>query len=440
MIYVRRPGLGASLPVDKTAGKPGGTEILLPGYPCPIRYLADGTAQSRGTVQSGLKTSSCRPIMSGNRLATGDAAWTNLDMSKPIQGLKRWVDGIELDYNSVAPLKGGAGIGWRLTPESQVEFSNRAKAMRDAGGAAIYAPLPSGVYQTQVFDPMHDDLTDPVVMRYAIAKSASNQHAPSEVYRIYDPFTWNGYQAMPDGFLEPQDGGTWVLASDNVLDGAQKLFGIMKDPWYWMVATHPTTGQQRLFLAKRDYSQDNIFTRLGKTGPLVISILGTVLAPFTLGLSAAAAAVIDTTIAIEQKKAAAAAAARANQHGADVMQQQVNDQTVQVSNQADDVYHANQTAFLAAGYTDDKWAALTLDQKAALIQQAAAGKLQPTPEAVAVVQQTQQALDQAVQAASVQASLGVATPNGTPSSSGTGWLLALLGGGAALAIASGGKK
>lgn len=431
MILARRPGLSAfTLPVDKTAGMRGGGPITYPGYPCQIRYLADGTAQSNGKfAMTGMVKSGC--VGSG---------WTNLDMSKPFNGLKRWVDDIEMQYQA-APTLGplGTTAGWHLTTDGATEFAARMKSMQDAGGAAIYAPLPPGGYQTEIFDARTTDMTDPVVLDYTIAKAASSQHGPSEVNRIYDPFTWVGYQALPDGFLEPQDGGTWVLASDNLLDAIQKNFGIMKDPWYWMLATHPTTGQQRIFLAKRDPSYSNIFTRLGKTGPLAISIIGTVLAPFTAGATLAIAAVVDTAIQLEQKKAAAAAATRAGDHQAAVMNQQVADQEGQVNQQADAVYTQNQTAFLAAGYTQDKWAALTLDQKTALIQQAAAGQLQPTPDAVAVMQQTQQAVNQAVQSAALQNSLGVSTPQGTPPSN-IGTILAILGGGAALALASSKKK
>jgi hypothetical protein len=432
--YVRRPGLGFTIPVDPTAGQRGGAPITYPGYQCQIRYLADGTVQSNGT--------SVRHTMAGAPSCDLSSGWVDYDLSKPFNGLKKWVDGIEFQYNAV----GGAGfmatpIGWNMTTDGQREFGARSAAQRASGSSADgspYAPLPPGVEQTTPVDPRN--VSDPVMMEYAIAKDAASQHAPSAIYRIYDPFTWKGYQALPDGFLEPQDGGVWVLASDNVLDAVQKQFGIMKDPWYWMVATHPTTGQLRLFLAARDPSRSTIWSKLGKTGPLVISILGTVLAPFTFGASSAVAAVVDTAIALEQKKAAAAAAVRAGDHQAAVMSQQVADQEGQVNQQADAVYQQNQTAFLAAGYTSDKWAALTLDQKTALIQQAAAGQLQPTPAAVAVAQQTQQALDQAVQDATVKAGLGVPSTQAATSSGGIGWLLAILGGGAALAVAGGKKR
>jgi hypothetical protein len=429
--YVRRPGLGAfTTALDPTAGKLGGGPIIGPSSlsPCSVRYLADGTAQMSGTPRAG-------------GICWMAGTWTNIDMSNPFDGLKRWIDGIEEVWSSVARSSGFASgvsqIGWNVTTDGQATFDARAAAMRAAGSSdstALYAPLPSGVDQTTPVTSL-TSVNDPVMMQYAIAKAAANQHGPAATSRIWDPFTWKGYQALPDGFLEPVDGGVWVLASDNVLDAVQKMFGIMADPWYWLVATHPTTGQERLFLVNRGPNVTNIFTRLGKTGPMVISILGTVLGPFTLGVSTAVASVVDTAIAIGQKKTAAAAAAASNQHQADVLNQQVADQTVQVNQQADSVYTANQTAFLAAGYTPDKWAALTLDQKTALLQQAAAGQLQPTPAAVAVAQQTQQAVDQAVASATVNAALST-----TPAPASSGWLLALLGVGGAVALAAGGKK
>lgn len=400
--------------------------------PCSIRYLADGTAQMAGT-----------PATGGNCWMA--ATWANIDMSKPFNGLKRWIYGIEEAWASTVSITGISQgevvqVGWNITTTGQYAFNAAVAAMKAAAASdptALYAPLPPGVDQTTPFTAV-TGVNDPVMMAYAIAKQAteSTGHGPSGTYRIWDPFTWKGYQALPDGFLEPQDGGVWVLASDNVLDAAQKMFGMMADPWYWVVATHPTTGQERLFLVNRGPNVTNIFTRLGKTGPLAISILGTVLAPFTLGISEAVAAVADTAIAIGQKKTAAAAAAASNQHQSDVLNQQVSDQTVQVNQQADSVYNANQTAFLAAGYTPDKWAAMTLDQKTLLLQQAAAGQLQPTPAAVAVVQQTIQTANQAATSAAVNAALGTTTP--PPDQS--GWLLALLGVGGATALALGGKK
>ena len=431
--YVRRPGLGAFTMIapDPTAGKLGGGPIVGPSNvsPCSIRYLADGTAQTSG-----------QPIAGGNCWAPG--TWTNIDMSKPFDGLKRWVDGIEEVWSSVASTSGFSSgvsqIGWNVTLDGQNTFNVRAAAMRTAGASdptVLYAPLPPGIDQTTPVTSL-TGIGDPVMMEYAIAKAASNQHAPAATSRIWDPFTWIGYQALPDGFMEPQDGGVWVLASDNVLDAVQQKFGIMADPWYWLVATHPTTGQERLFLVNRGPNVTNIFTRLGKTGPLAISILGTVLAPFTAGISEAVAAVADTAIAIGQKKTAAAAAAASNQHQSDVLNQQVSDQTVQVNQQADSVYNANQTAFLAAGYDQATWNALTLDQKTLLLQQAAAGQLQPTPAAVAVVQQTIQTANQAVASAAVNAALGTTPP--PPDQS--GWLLALLGVGGVAALAMAGKK
>lgn len=433
--YIRRPGLGGfAPPSDPTAGLPGGGPISYPGGPVnqtytgpqnQFRYLADGTAQQL--------------IFPKYFSGTNAGSWQNVtDISSvAFEGMKWYVDGIYFIYSATDPQSGARNPGWHLSLPGAQEIYSRANAMRSSGNI-IYAPLPPGVDQTTIVSPSNNTWSTPpdsINVDYITAKQAASQNVRSNTYRIYDPFTWQGYQALPDGFMEPVDGGVWVLASDNVLDAVQQKFGIFADPWYWLVATHPTTGQERLFLVNRGPNISNIFTRLGKTGPMVISILGTVLAPFTLGISAAVAAVADTAIAIEQKKAAAAAAAAANQHQADVLQQQVNDQTVQVTAQADSVYQANQTAFLAAGYTQAIWNGLTLDQKTALLQQAAAGQLQPTPAAVAVAQQTQQTVANAIQSATVNAALGTQQPT----SSGGVWLL-LLGGGAALAFAGGGKK
>jgi hypothetical protein len=429
--FVRRPGLGFGVSVDPTAGLPGGGPISVQFYPCPIRYLADGTAQTSEVpprLPGGPTTGVCNDPRS-------PSAWTNIDMSKPFNGLKRYLDGIEMVWMSTAAGGlSGTVIGWNVTHDGIQEYTKRVTAK--ATESPIYAPLPPGIDGTVKRIPT-ETINDKVTLDYAIALDAATEKSPDSKWVYYDPVDWSGYTVLPDGFLAPEDGGTAVFASDDTLDGIQKQVGVAGNQWYWIIYTHPQTGQQKAYLTQHIKSKENIFTKMGKIGPLVISIVGTVLSPFTLGASEAVAAILDTTIALEQKKAAAAAAKAQGQHNAAVLQAQVDYQTTQVNQQADAVYQQNQTAFLAAGYTPTVWAGLTLDQKTALIQQAAAGQLQPTPAALAVIQQTAQAASQAVQSASAQAATGATVPSPGPSS---GMLLLLGAGGvAALAMAQGKK-
>ena len=133
-----------------------------------------------------------------------------------------------------------------------------------------------------------------------------------------------------------------------------------------------------------------------KNLPIILTVAGAALAPFTGGASLAAAAVLTTARQLYANKIDAHKAVVAGKHEAAAMQAQVDQQTAEVTKQADDVYHQNQEIFLAAGYTEAKWNALTLDQKIDLIQRASDGKLQPTDDAVRTQQQVEQNAAQAI--------------------------------------------
>jgi hypothetical protein len=158
-----------------------------------------------------------------------------------------------------------------------------------------------------------------------------------------------------------------------------------------------------------------------KFAPIIITVAGAVLAPFTGGASMAAAAVLSTAYELRKKKIEAAKALKAGKQEAAGMQAQVDAQTAQVMKQADDVYSQNSDIFLSAGYTQDKWNALTLDQKIDLIQQASAGKLVPTAEAIAAQQAAAQQVSQTVsQVGSFVAGQQAAGAPSTTGSSGGG--------------------
>jgi hypothetical protein len=124
-----------------------------------------------------------------------------------------------------------------------------------------------------------------------------------------------------------------------------------------------------------------------KNLPIILTVAGGVLAPFTGGASLAAAAALTTARQLYANRIDTAKAVKAGKAEAGAMQAQVDQQTADVNKQANDVYHQNQEVFLAAGYDEAKWNALSLDDKIAIIQKASDGTLQPTPAAVAAQNQ-----------------------------------------------------
>src|SRR5690242_8246577 len=131
-----------------------------------------------------------------------------------------------------------------------------------------------------------------------------------------------------------------------------------------------------------------------KNLPIIMTVAGAVLAPFTGGASLAAAAVLTTARQLYAARIDTAKAVKAGKAEAGQMQAQVDQQTAQVTQQADDVYTQNQSIFLAAGYDQATWNGLTLDQKIDLIQQASNGTLKPTAAAIAAQQAAQQQIAQ----------------------------------------------
>ena len=146
--------------------------------------------------------------------------------------------------------------------------------------------------------------------------------------------------------------------------------------------------------------------------PIILTVVGAVLAPFTGGASMAAAALLATAYQLRAAKIQADKAKRAGKAEAGAMQAQVAQQEAEVTKQADDVYHQNQDVFLAAGYDESKWNALTLDQKIELINQASAGTLKPTAEAIAAQQQVTQTADDVVSSTVRRQTQGPSTSSG----------------------------
>jgi hypothetical protein len=413
----RRPHLGVFAPaVDPTAGERGGGPISVKANPCPsgqVRYLADGTAQASSVMVANPSGKGAQCSLPGT--------WANIDMSKPFDGLKMWVDDIEMVWSNevVNPnlTSRGAQIGWNMTPAGETAYDAAITAMTSQ--PIIYAPLPPGVDGTvKVITPYN--ISDPVMMQYSIALAAATAKGMDKSYRYYDPMDWSGYTVLPDGFLDPADGGEATFADGDVLDYIQQQKGVAGNEWYWILYTNPTTGEIKAYLTQHIWQGGDIFSKMTGTDLLAIQVLGAILGAVTFGAAAAAAAVITAAAKVDQTEVAASDAKQQASHDAAVQQSQTAFQTSQTTAQVDQFYQQNQATFLAAGYDQAAWDNLTLQQKTDLIQQAADGQLQPTPAAVAAAAQVQTDINTAAQGAIATAGTGASV---TAAPSGSGGLL-----------------
>ena len=114
-----------------------------------------------------------------------------------------------------------------------------------------------------------------------------------------------------------------------------------------------------------------------KFGPIIISVIGGVLAPFTFGMSAVAAAIIVAAKQMHDAKVTAAYALKAAKAGAGQQQAAADAAEAQVSAQVEQFFQQNQAWFTSIDITPASWAQLNLDQKIAIINAGATGTLPP---------------------------------------------------------------
>lgn len=110
-------------------------------------------------------------------------------------------------------------------------------------------------------------------------------------------------------------------------------------------------------------------------GNLVIGAAGIVLAPLTGGASIAAATALTTANTMYQKKKQAEEAKRLARADAGQLQAEAAQLEEDASKQVDDFYNQNRGWFEQYGIDQAKWNALTFDEKVALIDAAASGRL-----------------------------------------------------------------
>lgn len=390
-----RPGLGAVYVMGQET-PPADPRGWTPRRPAcgDFRYLADGTPEQYGSFGR----LGCRVPLSGS-------PWIPVTGSPP--GLRRWVDGIEQQYGERV-LAGLAtrGAGWQMTPAGKAEYDRRVKAMVDSGGV-IYAALPPGVTQETPVSldtgPIGSGATgDPVLQRYVMAWTAASQRPHADAYTYVDPETGTGSNVLPDGYLDPDNGGEFEFLTGQRLDDVQRKYGVAGYHWYWIEYTHPASREKKIFLVQFIKHPSSLTDKLKQLAPTIVSVVGGVLAPFTFGISAAVSAVLVAGYQIREKRIAAERAKRQGDKAATAMSAAVAAQNADLARQVDDVYRQYPDMFVAAGYTPDRWAGMTLDEKLDVMQRASDGTLVPVATTAQVAQSVQQDVNQAVQNVSHQ--------------------------------------
>lgn len=216
------------------------------------------------------------------------------------------------------------------------------------------------------------------------------------------------------------------------------------DHHHWEYKRDSKTGEL-IAISVKNKESGNFFSKVGRAVkpfvPIIIGVVGAVLAPFTGGASLAAAAVLSAAYSINQKRIATNKAKREGKAVAKQMQAQVNVESASLNKQLDDLFKQNPAIFAAAGITSAQWAGMSVDQKLAVVERINSGKMPSTAENVAAAADAQGGAppaslppDQPI--ASTISDSPFMTPEGSvdskPAASGGGGGMLLLAGGAAL--------
>jgi hypothetical protein len=114
--------------------------------------------------------------------------------------------------------------------------------------------------------------------------------------------------------------------------------------------------------------------------PIIIGVVGAVLAPFTGGASLAAAAALNAAYQIAMKAKEAKALKKANKKEAAAVQAEVDQSTEDLKKQLDDLFAQNPEIFAAAGITKATWDGMSIEQKLAVIDKINKGEMPSTPD------------------------------------------------------------
>jgi len=126
-----------------------------------------------------------------------------------------------------------------------------------------------------------------------------------------------------------------------------------------------------------------------KHGAVIITVVGAVLSPFTLGISAAVAGIVVAGMKYVQASQAAKKAIKEGKKEAAQMEEAVRNQEADLHVQCDEIYNhpESHAHFLAIGITPEKWASMSVEVKMGIIDSLSKGEMPAgyslTPEALA---------------------------------------------------------
>lgn len=130
--------------------------------------------------------------------------------------------------------------------------------------------------------------------------------------------------------------------------------------------------------------QKKIIKKIGKAIkpyiPIILTVVGAVLAPFTGGASLAVAAALNAGYTIAMKAKEAKAAKKFAKKEAAAMQAEVDVQTADLNRQLDALFSENQGVFAAAGISSAQWASLSVEQRLAVVERINAGQMPSSQE------------------------------------------------------------
>jgi hypothetical protein len=114
--------------------------------------------------------------------------------------------------------------------------------------------------------------------------------------------------------------------------------------------------------------------------PIILTVVGAVLAPFTGGASLAVAAALNAGYAIAMKAKEAKAAKKMAKKEAAAMQAEVDAASADLGRQLDELFQQNQAVFTAAGISASQWAGMSVEQRLAVVERINAGQMPSSQE------------------------------------------------------------
>lgn len=114
--------------------------------------------------------------------------------------------------------------------------------------------------------------------------------------------------------------------------------------------------------------------------PIILTVVGAVLSPFTGGASLAVAAALNAGYTIAMKAKQAKAAKKANKKEAAAMAAEVKAAEADLNKQLDELFTQNQGVFAAAGISQAQWNAMSTEQKLAVVERINSGKMPSSQE------------------------------------------------------------